>query len=78
MSEQITGIIKWYSAEKGYGFIQSEGMNKDIFLHVKQLRSSGIGDSLVDGEKVRFVCNEGPKGFFATNIQRSNGAALNK
>lgn len=71
--KQIPGSIKWFSAEKGYGFIQAEGIGKDVFLHVKQLRSSGIMGSLADGEHVLFVCNDGPKGLFATNIARKIG-----
>lgn len=74
-NKQIQGLIKWFSAEKGYGFIQADGINKDIFLHVKQLRSSGIMGNLADGEHVLFVCNDGPKGLFATNITRSNGGS---
>ena len=73
-SEVLTnGSVKWFNAEKGYGFIQADGLNKDVFLHVKQLRSSGITGNLLDGEQVRFVCNDGPKGPFATNITRGNG-----
>ncbi len=69
----ISGLVKWFNAEKGYGFLHAEGLEKDVFLHVKQLRSSGIMGSLTDGEQVKFVCNQGPKGFFATNISRLNG-----
>lgn len=69
------GVVKWFSAEKGFGFIQAQGLDKDVFLHVKQLRSSGIMGSLLDGEQVRFVCNTGPKGLFATNIARGNGGS---
>ena len=70
----IIGLVKWFSAEKGYGFLQADGLDKDVFLHVKQLRSSGIAGNLTDGEQVRFVCNSGPKGFFATNITRPTTA----
>jgi len=71
--ETKSGVVKWFNAEKGFGFIQAEGLNKDVFLHVKQLRQSGITGSLVDGEHIVFKCNEGPKGFFATDISRGNG-----
>ena len=75
MSEntQKSGIVKWFNSEKGYGFVQADGMEKDVFLHVKSLRASGIQNNLTDGEHVKFVCNTGPKGFFATDISR-NGA----
>lgn len=72
---QYNGSVKWFSAEKGYGFLQAEGLEKDVFLHVKQLRSSGIMGSLTDGEQVCFVCNNGPKGFYATHITRGGNGA---
>jgi len=71
----LTGLVKWYNQEKGYGFIQAEGLDTDVFMHIKQLRASGITAGLTDGEKVRFVVNTGPKGKFATNISRLNGAS---
>ena len=74
MADTISGSVKWFNAEKGYGFIHSDGLGKDVFLHVKQLRSSGIMGSLSDGEQIRFVCNTGPKGFYATDITRMNGS----
>ena len=70
---QHTGQIKWYDPVKGFGFIQVTGVDKDIFIHIKQLRLSGINGNLIDGEKVTFVCNTGPKGLYATNISRFNG-----
>jgi CspA family cold shock protein len=75
MSENLptSGVVKWFNQDKGYGFIQAEGMAKDVFLHVKSLRASGITNELVEGEHIRFVCNTGPRGYFATNISR-NGA----
>lgn len=72
-NKQIEGSIKWFNAEKGYGFIQADGLSKDVFLHIKQVRSSGIVGNLTDGEHILFVCNDGPKGLFATNIARTNG-----
>lgn len=70
MSEQVEGSVKWFNADKGFGFIQTTGVDKDIFLHVKQLRASGITDNLAEGEPVMFVLNTGPKGFFASEIVR--------
>jgi CspA family cold shock protein len=71
----MEGSIKWFNGEKGYGFVTAPGLEKDVFLHVKQLRASGIEGEVTDGEAVTFVCNTGPKGFFATNIARTNGVA---
>ena len=71
--EQLEGKVKWFNGEKGYGFIKVEGLEKDVFLHVKQLRESGITNNLTDGEAVKFMMNDGPRGSFATKIARSNG-----
>lgn len=69
--QQISGSVKWFDTDKGYGFLTAEGVEKDVFLHIKQLRQSGITNGLIDGERVVFVCNTGPKGLFATNVARA-------
>ena len=76
MSEEKIGICKWFNQEKGYGFLVVEGITKDVFMHVKQLRASGIAGSPVEGERLGCVVNEGTKGFFATNLSKkgSSGA----
>ena len=73
MADALTGKVKWFNPEKGYGFVQADGLDKDVFLHVKNLRASGIINALPDGTAIKFVCNDGPKGFFATDIQLSGG-----
>ncbi len=67
-TQRVEGSVKWFSGEKGYGFATADGVPKDVFLHVKQLRASGISGSLVYGQPIAFVLNNGPKGLFATNI----------
>ena len=74
----VEGTVKWFNGEKGFGFIQVAGMQKDVFLHVKNLRASGINNNLMDGEHVKFVCNDGPKGPFATNISRNGVTPADK
>lgn len=64
----VSGKVKWYSSEKGYGFIQLPGGGVDIFVHANQLHKSGITRPLLEGEKVRFVTAKGPKGSFATDV----------
>lgn len=64
----VVGRIKWYSDEKGYGFIQLPGGGVDIFVHANQLKKSNIMRPLLEGEKVRFVTAKGPKGAFATDV----------
>ncbi len=48
-----TGIVKWFNAKKGYGFIVPEAGEKDIFVHVTQLEKSGI-NRLSDGQRVKY------------------------
>lgn len=67
MSETI-GRVKWFNVPKGYGFIQTDGVSLDTFVHANQLRKSGITRSLIQGEKIKCTVEQGPKGTFATNI----------
>jgi CspA family cold shock protein len=69
MSEElVTGSLKWYNSEKGFGFFKLPDSLSDIFVHANQLRKAGITRKLVDGEQFRFKVELGPKGQFATNI----------
>jgi CspA family cold shock protein len=47
------GTVKWFNAQKGYGFIQPEDASKDVFVHISSVERSGIG-SLREGQKVSF------------------------
>lgn len=71
----VIGHVKWFSKEKGFGFIRLPGGGLDIFVHANQLRKSGIEHVLQEGEKVKFIVDKGPKGSFATNISRVTGDA---
>jgi CspA family cold shock protein len=61
-------VVKWFNSEKAYGFLALPGEGVDIFVHVNQLRKSGITRHLKEGERVKFRTSKGPKGAFATNI----------
>ena len=61
------GTIKWFSDQKGYGFITSEGGKKDVFVHYSALQGEGF-KTLAEGEQVSFDITDGPKGEQATNV----------
>lgn len=61
-----TGTVKWFSAEKGYGFISMEG-GKDVFVHYSAIQADGYR-SLQQGQQVQFEIVEGRKGPQAANV----------
>jgi len=65
----MNGTVKWFNAEKGFGFITSEEGN-DVFAHYSQIQKDGY-KTLEEGEKVTFDVVNGPKGPQAENIQVS-------
>ncbi|HJW75228.1 MAG TPA: cold-shock protein [Thermoleophilia bacterium] len=60
------GKVKWFSTQKGYGFIEQEG-GKDVFVHVNGL-APGVG-TLAEGQAVEFEVTEGQKGPQAVNVR---------
>ncbi|MFC0211368.1 cold-shock protein [Paenibacillus chartarius] len=61
-----TGIVKWFNAEKGFGFIEVEGSN-DVFVHFSAIQGEGF-KSLDEGQKVTFDVVEGNRGPQAANV----------
>jgi CspA family cold shock protein len=55
------GTVKWFNAQKGYGFIQPDDGSKDVFVHISAVERSGIGN-LHEGQKVNFDVERGPQG----------------
>jgi len=63
-----TGTVKWFNAEKGFGFISPDDGSQDVFAHFSAINSSGYR-SLEENQKVSFEVQQGPKGPQAANIQ---------
>ena len=61
------GTVKWFSNEKGYGFISRDG-GDDVFVHHSKIERDGYR-SLVEGQRVQFEVEEGPKGLQAASVQ---------
>lgn len=64
-----TGIVKWFSQEKGYGFISCDEGN-DIFVHHSQIKDNGPDKDLHEGQSVTFSIENSEKGPMATNVQK--------
>ncbi len=65
----ITGVVKWFNQEKGYGFISCNNGN-DVFVHHSQVKEKSIDKDLHEGENVSFSIEDGPKGPMAINVQK--------
>lgn len=66
MSSKIVGTVKWFNADKGYGFItQPDG--DDVFCHYSAIQVSGF-KTLREAQEVEFEVEEGPKGLQAVNV----------
>ncbi|MFO7779594.1 MAG: cold-shock protein, partial [Nitriliruptoraceae bacterium] len=61
------GTVKWFNADKGYGFIQPEDGGDDLFVHFSAIQSDGY-KSLDDGQRVSFNVGQGQKGPQATEV----------
>ena len=64
------GTVKWFNDAKGFGFIEGEGIEKDIFVHHTSIQAEGFR-SLSEGDEVEFEVTESPKGPKAENVVRA-------
>lgn len=67
-SPVATGTVKWFNAEKGFGFIEPADGSPDVFAHYSAIATSGYR-SLEENQKVEFEVTQGPKGPQAENIR---------
>jgi cold shock protein len=65
--DMTVGTVKWFNAEKGYGFIAPES-GEDVFVHFSAIQSAGYR-SLAEGQAVEFDVEPGPKGAQAANVR---------
>ena len=66
-----TGLVKWFNDSKGFGFIQADGNERDVFVHYTAISGEGF-KTLAEGQRVMFDLIDGPKGPHATNVMKSN------
>ena len=66
MSNRETGVVKWFNASKGYGFLSREGKD-DVFVHFSAIQTDGF-KTLEEGQNVEFTVEQGDKGLQATNV----------
>jgi CspA family cold shock protein len=67
------GTVKWFSSEKGYGFITPQDGGRDVFVHRSNVAGLDWEDALRDGESVEYDTEETPKGLSAINVTRAKG-----
>lgn len=67
MNETITGIVKWFDVEKGYGFLRPDNGTEDVFVHHSAINADGFR-KLEDGQRVEFSTEPGRKGLQAVNV----------
>ena len=65
----VKGKVKWFNPQKGYGFIEREDKEKDVFVHSSAAQAANI--ELNEGDALSFDIEDGPKGPSAVNLQKS-------
>jgi cold shock protein len=68
LHQMATGVVKWFSDEKGFGFITPDDGGQDAFVHFSAIQGDGFR-TLAEGAKVEYELGESPKGPQATNVR---------
>eukprot|EP00040_Diaphanoeca_grandis_P010312 m.52775 g.52775 ORF g.52775 m.52775 type:complete len:72 (+) comp21654_c0_seq1:40-255(+) len=68
----VTGVVKWFNEEKGFGFVTQDQGGPDVFVHFRAIASEGF-KTLAEGQKVSFICEQGQKGPQAANVRVVEG-----
>jgi len=63
----VTGTVKWFNESKGFGFIAPSDGSADVFVHFSAIQGEGFR-TLVEGQKVNFEVEKGPKGLQAAKV----------
>ena len=64
---EVGAVVKWFNAEKGFGFIEQDGGGADVFVHFSAIQTNGYR-SLDEGQRVEFEITQGDKGPQASNV----------
>jgi|TARA_B110001452_G_scaffold236237_1_gene215418 cold shock protein len=67
----LTGKIKWYNSKKGYGFVERDDKEKDVFIHATAVREAGLR-FLNENDAISFEIEDGPKGPSAVKIKKTS------
>ena len=67
----LQGKVKWFNPTKGYGFIEREDKEKDVFVHASAVRDAGLR-FLNEGDELQFEIEDGPKGPSAVKLQKKS------
>ena len=67
----LNGKVKWFNGKKGYGFIEREDKEKDVFVHASAVRDAGLR-FLNEGDELQFEIEDGPKGPSAVKLQKKS------
>ena len=65
----LQGKVKWFNPTKGFGFIEREDKEKDVFVHITAVKAAGI-KKLFENDKLEFTLEDGPKGPSAVNLKK--------